>query len=286
MLLVTVVNMDASNTWGVEHVKRPRWLRVMLEITKAHVRKHGHAMALRWKPTQPQLTEWQIEACHREKAGDGECVKRNERENINWEKHLMLSDYLHSPANFSHVMMMDADAIFTRADADSMSSMAKVLEEKAADLFTASEDWMKHGEERINGGVLLAKNTKFTGDLFQDLWECHRAKWVKSTRTLVDGPIQCSSNEMVGLNDWRSRRGMAQKIHLASGRYWNRGGEVLFALQNDHSDARMHEQGLKDPEMEIIHFVGGTKNPAGDVLCRSFVDLTGENASAYACGAS
>eukprot|EP00929_Paragymnodinium_shiwhaense_P001437 TRINITY_DN101676_c0_g1_i1.p1 TRINITY_DN101676_c0_g1~~TRINITY_DN101676_c0_g1_i1.p1 ORF type:complete len:471 (-),score=89.58 TRINITY_DN101676_c0_g1_i1:48-1391(-) len=283
-LLVSVVNMDAGNTWETSSSKRPRWLRVMLAANKAHAVKHGHAFVLRWQPTQPALTDWQLNFCHRDNiSSSDECSKHYERENINWEKHLMIADYLNSTQAFSHVLMLDADAMFMRHDLDTMQRMADILEDKKAELFSASEDWLKYGENRLNGGVLLAKNSQFNRDLFNDLWECHRGMRVHRTRTLGDSVIECSSNEMVALNDWRERPGMKQKMHLASGRYWNRGGEVLFSQNPTFSDKRMYELGLKDPDMEIIHFMGGAKGGAGDVICSSGLNLTLEGPAGYGC---
>lgn len=281
---MSVVSMDHGNTWELEKAQRPKWLRVMLAANRAHVKKHGHAMILRWQPSQPELTEWQNETCKLEKKDNIECIKKNERENINWEKHLMLSDYLNSSENFSHVMMLDADAMFTRPDLDSMTRMAAVLDEKGKDLFTASEDWLKYGEDRLNGGVLLAKNSQWTRDLFQDLWDCHRAMRLQHTRTLNSGAIQCSSNEMVALNDWKGRKETKDKLHLASGRYWNRGGEVLFSQNPTFADKRMFLVGLSDPDMEIIHFMGGAKGGAAEALCKQGLNMTGEDPDRYGCG--
>lgn len=283
-LLVSVVSMDHSNTWEVEKAKRPKWLRVMLATNRAHAKKYGHAMVLRWQPSQPELTTWQNKTCTSEKRDHVECIKRNERENINWEKHLMLSDYLNSSQNFSHVMMLDADAMFMRPDLDSMTRMAAILDKEKKDLFTASEDWLKYGENRLNGGVLLAKNTQWTRDLFQDLFECHRAMRLYHTRTLGDSAIQCSSNEMVALNDWKDRDETKRKLYLASGRYWNRGGEVLYSQNPTFLDKQMYELGLKDPEMEIIHFMGGAKGGAAEAICKQGVSLTMEDPDGYGCG--
>merc|ERR1719379_929525 len=141
-------------------------------------------MVLRWDPTQPQLTSWQNRSCKEKKYSNLKCHDDNERENVNWEKHLMLLDYLQSPHGFSHVMMLDADAVFVRPDLDTMRRLASILEETQTDLFVSDEDWLKNGQGRINGGVLFAKNTDFTRALFQDLWNCHRASWIEHPKTL------------------------------------------------------------------------------------------------------
>eukprot|EP00927_Polykrikos_kofoidii_P068277 TRINITY_DN63638_c0_g1_i1.p1 TRINITY_DN63638_c0_g1~~TRINITY_DN63638_c0_g1_i1.p1 ORF type:complete len:464 (-),score=75.47 TRINITY_DN63638_c0_g1_i1:8-1318(-) len=284
MLMVMVINMDSSGTWEPGQQRRPRWLRAMLAANIAHVEANGHALVIRWQPTSPQLTDWQLKACEVEKVSDDQCVSRNERENINWEKHLMLLDYLHSHQNFSHVFMLDADAVLLRRDHDTMQRMATILETENKNLFAASEDWLKHGEERLNGGVLLAQNVPWSRDLFQDLWDCHRSLTLKNPRTLTDGPITCGSNEMAALNEWRGRAGMKDKIHLASGIQWNRGGETLFSQSPLFSNEEMFKLGMNDPDVEIMHFMGGAKGGAAKLLCDSQdLNLTGERQDGYGC---
>merc|ERR1719327_1019993 len=148
-------------------------------------------MVLRWDPTKPILTDWQKSKCEKSNVPDVVCHNSNERENINWGKHLMLLDYLNSPQNFSHVLMLDADAMFVRPDLDTMRRLGALLEETGKELFVSDEDWLKHGQGRINGGVVFAQNTNFTRALFQDLWDCHRSLQLDHPRTLHDGGKEC-----------------------------------------------------------------------------------------------
>merc|ERR1719215_689404 len=117
-------------------------------------------MVLRWKPTEPQLMPWQIKNCGSKSMS--ECDKENERENFNWEKHLQMMEYLESPEQFSHVLMLDADAAFVRPDHDTLQLMADALEKKGKDVFMADEDWLVYGKGRINGGLVFAKNTEWS----------------------------------------------------------------------------------------------------------------------------
>ena len=34
------------------------------------------------------------------------------------------------------------------------------------DVFLTNEDWLKNGENRINGGVIMARNSKWSEDMF------------------------------------------------------------------------------------------------------------------------
>jgi len=283
MLLITLVNEDASSQWEQPGVsKRPKWLRAILAANKAHVQARGHAMVLRWKPTEPQLTSWQRKFCDVNKKSEKDCQMNFERENVNWEKHLMLADYLKSPRNFSHVLMMDADAMLARPDLDTVARMAVELEKTGKELFTSSEDWLKYGEKRINGGVIMAKNTNFTRNLFDDLWECHRNYTLFKSRTLT-GVIGCGSNEMISLNEWMGRPGIPEKILLTSGKRWNRGGETLLQTNPVYADEDMFQKGMKDPELEIMHFMGGAKGAAVEAICNGTRNFTLEGPDGYGC---
>jgi len=287
MLLVHLVSQDASSFWETQKPQRPDWLRAILAANRHHVQEYGHALAGRWKSFQPQVTDWQAKKCIAQKVDEAKCQRDNERENLNWEKHLMLLDYLESPQNFSHVLMMDADAAFVRPDLDTMRRLAALLEEKEKDLFLSDEDWLKHGEGRINGGVVFAKNTNFTRALFKDLWECHRNLRIEKPRTLHDGGMGCGGNEMDALNEWHGRKGMKEKMHVAGGKRWNRGGEVLFRKSEQDADDKMNELGMKDPNLEIMHFMGSAKMGAPDVICRMKYgmtwNLTMEGPDGYGC---
>jgi len=270
ILILQAVLMDASHGWGKKAGFRPRWLRAILAANREHARRYKHAMILRVKVTEPQLTAWQIKGCGRKSTN--QCRKDNERENYNWEKHLMLAEYLLSPQQFSHVLMLDADAAFIRQDHNTLKLICDIMDKNRKDLFLTDEDWLQNGQGRINGGLILAKNTKFSQDLFQDTFDAHVSgpaplnKWRIGVSRVV-----CSSNEQICLNDlWRGGKGPIFSDHamMAGGKKWNHGAEV---------------GGFDDPEVEILHFMGGSKNSAGQVLCDGSRDVTGEGPTGYGC---
>lgn len=207
ILILQAVFMDASGVWGKKQGFRPRWLRAILSTNREHARRHGHALVLRAKPTQPQLTSWQTKRCG--KKSKDQCTRDNERENYNWEKHLMLADYLLSPQAFTHVLMLDADAAFIQPQHNTLQDIAGMLDRKQKDLFLTDEDWLKYDEGRINCGLVMARNSKFTQALFQDTFDAHvmGPTPLKNWRIGVKNVV-CSSNEQICLNDlWRGGRG-------------------------------------------------------------------------------
>merc|ERR1711957_331750 len=83
--------------------------------------------------------------------------------------------------------------------------IALVLEKKKKDLFLTDEDWLLNGQGRINGGLMLAKNTPFTRNLFQDTFHAHimGPAHLKNWKIGIK-ELECSSNEQICLNDlWR-----------------------------------------------------------------------------------
>jgi len=270
ILILQAVLMDASKGWGKKQGFRPRWLRAILAANREHARKFGHALIVRSRPTEPQVTAWQKRQCN--KKSPEVCRKDNERENYNWEKHLMLAEYLLSPQNFTHVMMLDADAAFIRQDHDTLAMIIELMEKNKKDLFLTDEDWLKYGEGRINGGLIVAKNTAFTRGLFQDTFDAHilGPTPLKSWRIGLEHVV-CSSNEQICLNDlWKGGRGahFAEFTMMAGGKKWNHGAEV---------------GGFDDPGVEILHFMGGSKGTADKVLCDGSRDVTGEGPKGYGC---
>jgi len=290
VLLVQLVLPDPYGDWAKPgDTRRPQWLRAVLSTNRAHVRKNGHNMALRSRTSEPLLTPWQIDRCNREGQSIEQCQSVNERENYNWEKHLIMMEYLENPANFSHVVVMDADAALVRPDHDTLAMMAAVLDAEGKDVFLTDEDWMINGKGRINGGILFAKNTEFSQHFFRDTFSAHlrgdvpdelRAWHIPGLRAV------CVSNEQLCLADvWQGGRApeVAQHVILMSGRKYNRGACVLDEC-GDAVDQHMRQLGLKDPDLEVIHFMGGTKNSAATFLCQSSGrDLTGEGPEGYGC---
>jgi hypothetical protein len=292
ILLVQLVLPDKYGDWvkpDISGSRRPQWLRGVLSTNRAHVRSNGHRMVLRTQASEPQLTPWQIERCNAEGQNMTQCQSGNERENYNWEKHLMMIEYLENPAQFSHVVIMDADAALVRPDHDTLALMAAVLDAQGKDILLTDEDWMINGKGRINGGILFAKNTEFSRMFFHDTFDAHvrgDVPYENRTWRLKGQQSVCPSNEQVCLHDiWQDGKSpeVAQHVTLMSGRKYNRGACVL-ADCGDAVDQRMTELGLKDPDLEIIHFMGGSKSNAAYFLCESTgKDLTGEGLEGYGC---
>ncbi|CAE7566501.1 Nmral1, partial [Symbiodinium sp. CCMP2456] len=206
IVILQAVLSDSHATWGnnkdAQRLEdRPDWLRAILATNRAHAKKHGHAMVLRAHPTEPQLTDWMISDCGKKSLRV--CAKVNERETYNWEKHLMMQDYLLSPQAFTHVLMLDADAALIQPQLNTLHRIADILDRKGKDLFLTNEDWLdQNGEARINGGLMLAKNTPFTQNLFQDTFDAHVAGYKLLKKARIGTPvIRCTSNEQICLND-------------------------------------------------------------------------------------
>jgi len=277
ILILQAVLMDANSQWGAKRSAakaRPHWLRAILATNRAHARKHGHAMVLRAQPTQPQLTQWMLRECGSKSAGA--CMRQNERENFNWEKHLMMSDYLLSPQNFSHVLMLDADAALVQPQLNTLMGIAEVLEKEHKELFLTDEDWLDaNGKGRINGGLMFAKNSNFTRGLFQDTFDAHVKGPALHKHWRIGVPVQqCTSNEQICLNDlWHGQQKSYFVPHaiMASGLRYNRGAE------------RGGEAHITDPKTEVMHWMGGSKGSAGQTLCKGARDLTFEGPGGYGC---
>ncbi|CAJ1425273.1 unnamed protein product [Effrenium voratum] len=287
MLIVQPVLMDAGGTWGKSKAERPRWLRAILATNRNHARLHGHVVILRWQPTQPQLTKWQKRQCSVNKLDERTCTKHNERENFNWEKHLMLHEYLVSPQNFSHVLMLDADAALVKHSIDILGGIARDMEKRNLDVFLTSEDWLLNGENRINGGFLMTRNTPWSQKLFQDTFQAHVKGPGGLRRWRIGLPAQeCSSNEQICLNDVMSGSNKELvKGHMAleSGVIYNRGGCTVKHCGEPISDPNMEAKGMKDERLQVLHFMGGSKHLAPEALCEGGKDYTGDGPKGYGC---
>eukprot|EP00405_Crypthecodinium_cohnii_P045692 CAMPEP_0206584590 /NCGR_PEP_ID=MMETSP0325_2-20121206/35833_1 /ASSEMBLY_ACC=CAM_ASM_000347 /TAXON_ID=2866 /ORGANISM="Crypthecodinium cohnii, Strain Seligo" /LENGTH=634 /DNA_ID=CAMNT_0054091817 /DNA_START=197 /DNA_END=2098 /DNA_ORIENTATION=+ len=263
ILILQAVLADARADWGKGGL-RPHWLRAILATNRDHARRHGHVMVLRSQPTQPQLTKWQWRNCFMK---DFEkCVKENERENFNWEKHLMMRDYMLSSQKFTHILMLDADAALVNKDHDTLRQIAAIMDEKGKDVFLTDEDWLEHGTGRINGGLMFNKVTPFTVNLYQDTFDAHLKGSARLQNWRIGVPdMECSSNEQICLNDLWTGRGkewFAPKAMMASGLIYNRGAE------------RGGEKYIDDPSVEVMHWMGGSKASAGRALCDGPRDFT------------
>jgi len=280
ILLAQAIMMNAGGDWGSTKVPvRAGWLRAVLATNAAHVRQHNQAMVIRWQPTEPQLTAWQTERCQKENTDMDQCRLDNERENFNWEKHLLISEYLESPENFAYVIMLDADAAFVNPDHDTLGEMAALLESTGKDVLVADEDWLLNGEGRINGGLIFAKNNEFTRKLFKDLFECHFTGFNK------DFNLGCTSNDQIALNDlvFGPRPQYRSHFLITSGKKFNRGGCTVHQCGEGISDQSMIDLGMRDPALEVMHFMGGSKFMARDALCDKDRDLTEGGPEGFGC---
>jgi len=275
ILMAQTVLSNKGGDFGVEGW-RARWLRAILATNGAHIKHNNHAMVLRWQPTQPQLTPWQLERCTKENQNTEACGTEYERENFNWEKHLMLLEYLESPESFSYVMMLDADAALVRTDHNTLGEMAAILETTGKDLLVADEDWLVNGAGRVNGGLLFARNTPWTRKLFRDLFDCHYTGFNK------DLNFYCTSNEQIALNDLMARPNFPDHILVTSGKKFNRGGCTLWHCGEGITDESMTQLSMKDPALEVMHFMGSAKFGAADAIC-SPTDLTEGGPDGFGC---
>jgi len=295
MLILQLVLNDAYGYWGSEgSTARPRWLRAILATNRKHAMQHGHAMVLRWKRTLP-LTEWQEEMCSQKGQSREECAKSWERENFCWEKFPFMVDYLLNSQEFTHMIMLDADAALIRHQVDILGGIAQQVQQQNVDVFLTNEDWLKNGQERINGGVIMARNSKWSEDMFQDAFEAHKLgpKMRKIWRIGETG-VMCTSNEQICLNDLvygHGKKIMEGHVAFESGIVYNRGGCTLRHCWEKISDPSMEEKKIqylratwaKDDRLLIVHFMGGSKNIAPEVLCGQHGNFTGEAPEGYGC---
>ncbi|CAK9016132.1 unnamed protein product [Durusdinium trenchii] len=263
------------------------WLRAILATNRHHARLHGHCIILRWQPTQPQLTKWQKRRCG--KTDEKSCTRQNERENFNWEKHLMLYEYLMSPQNFTHVLMLDADAALVKHSVDILGGIAAQMAQRNLDVFLTSEDWLLNGERRINGGFLMTRNSEWSEHLFKDTFRAHVVGPGGLRRWKIGLPHQeCSSNEQICLNDIMSGSSLNKKLvkghmSLESGIIYNRGGCTVKHCGEPTTDPKMEALGMKDERLQVLHFTGSSKYLAPQVLCDDGEDYTGDGPKGYGC---
>lgn len=235
-------------------------------------------MVLRWKPTLRFPPPWQEKECDR-KENQREitnCWLNVQRENFNWEKHQMMVEYLESSEKFTHVLVLDADAVMVHPDYNTLQGMVNELEEAGKDLLLTNEDWIGDTSSltRINGGLLFAKNTRFCRDLFRDMLDAHwfGPRGLKSPRIGAPEMHGCASNEQLCIDAVRHRDAFKEKVVIKSGLKYNCGA-------NAKSMQRLRDV---DTSLQIMHFMGGSKSAAAGALCKGR-DLTGDGSKGYGC---
>merc|ERR1719330_59661 len=129
ILLAHTVLVDGRGEWG-QSKRRPAWVRAALATHRSHARRHKHALVVRWKQSLRFPAPWQDTMCdQKENAREiSNCWLNLERENFNWEKHQMMLEYLNSSQNFTHVLVLDADAALVPETHDTLRQIAADLE--------------------------------------------------------------------------------------------------------------------------------------------------------------
>mmetsp|Transcript_20460 Transcript_20460/g.44598 ORF Transcript_20460/g.44598 Transcript_20460/m.44598 type:complete len:756 (+) Transcript_20460:1-2268(+) len=278
VLIAQVVTVDGRKEWGGA-AKRPGWVRAAIATNRNHARLHGHAMVIRWNPTLRFPPPWQEKMCdHKENAREiKNCWLNVERENFNWEKHQMMVDYLQSPQKFSHVLVLDADAVLVNHNLNVVQEMAQVLEDSGKQLFMTNEDWIGDisSKTRINGGLLFAKNTPWVLKLFQDMLDSHwyGPSGISNPRIGGSRLSGCASNEQLCIDGLRSRETFKEHVVIMPGYQYNCGT----------NDAAMKRLKAEDPTLKVLHFMGGAKSAATRALCTQGKDLTGDGPTGYGC---
>mmetsp|Transcript_95084 Transcript_95084/g.132129 ORF Transcript_95084/g.132129 Transcript_95084/m.132129 type:complete len:188 (-) Transcript_95084:47-610(-) len=161
--------------------------------------------------------------------------------------------------------------------------MAAMLDKEGRDVLFTDEDWLLHGARRINGGVILAKGSSWSQDLFRDTVEAHELgpRGLQRWRVGVQDH-QCSSNEQICLNDVIGLEPLKKRSMLASGISFNRGGCTVRSCGEPVSDPSMVQLGMEDARLQILHFMGD-HTLADKVLCDGHIDYTGEGANGFGC---
>eukprot|EP00913_Durusdinium_trenchii_P031341 g29347.t1 len=68
-----------------------------------------------------------------------------------------------------------------------------------------------------------------------------------------------------------------------SGIIYNRGGCTVKRCGEPTTDPKMEALGMKDERLQVLHFMGGSKHLAPQVLCDGGKDYTGDGPKGYGC---
>lgn len=317
------------------------WAKTILKANIKHLHARGHGLVVRTKLTpvlkdivlrkgeselhdKTPLTGWEVKMCEKEYSTANQvellikCQKRFERENANWEKHLMLADYLGKAllensrsifANVTHIAMLDADVLLTDRF-DALAEGAAMLEGERQ-LLMGNEDWILDPNDgakfkRANGGFILVKVTEAMRNLFRDLFDAHvgvgeqlkhpelestaskvanRYQALKTWRTEGISDRWCDSNEMLCINEIVGIGPVANKFILLSGKKWNAG--YNFRAWEETSQGKKSGAML---DVRVMHYMGGQGKAAVKDLCGEnsvpYFDALGEKWRKYtdACG--
>jgi len=236
------------------------WMQEILSLNRAKAKRHGYRMAVRTSTTLglDGLTPSQLAGCKEHDQAEDWCREFYQRQNHNWEKEAMISDYLNQ-TGVKYVLVMDGDAAMVHPKADTIRMMADELKRTGRDIFIADEDWSIRGKGKINGGLVLAKNTDFSRQFFGDIVASH----VMGDAYKGPGP-RCKNNEQLCLAAAiTSYPELRDKILVASGQRWNR-HPCMWSRQcpsGTPPDAK-----LFDPNLQVVHFMGAAKGSVHKTL--------------------
>ncbi|CAK0861195.1 unnamed protein product, partial [Prorocentrum cordatum] len=116
---------------------------------------------------------------------------------------------------------------------------------------------------------MFAANTAWTQMLFRDMLAAHWDVTIENARSVGGKKMSCGSNEQICLNGLQSHKEFRQKVLILSGRTWNRAGCVLSNCfrGGGAADPEMGRLRMRDPDLQIMHFMGGSKSNAEQAMC-------------------
>jgi len=236
-----------SLTKYLKGVTEAGWLHPAFERNINIVKAHGHSLYIR------EISD---------------CTKFNcDRVNANFEKFVFMNKLLSLP-DVTHALILDLDTVLVQPQIDSLSQMARELDNSGRDVLVANEDWhMRHDKKKntsfvdnnANGGMLFAKKTQYAQDLFTVL---------KKKQPICTNDQTCLGwFAKANLTDAYGTR-YKDHILVASGMNYNFGPQVWTKHKSGRFDLNpaMTERTFDDPSLHIIHFMGSYKNMAQNII--------------------
>ncbi|CAK0890326.1 unnamed protein product [Prorocentrum cordatum] len=273
------------------------WAKKIHGINRDHCRRCGHPVVVRhapvkWEPWQEDFCAGKLSNLTRKPSIDlKQCQKMENREVSAWEKMRMMRDML-NVLGFTHVLILDCDAVMNHMRRDTMSEMAQLLEQesnpsRSRQILLISED-CRGGDgpdgkgTGLNAGMMFAKNTGLTRQLFADMARANKLGPAWSG----PGPW-CATHERACLESWQTwkkRRsdsaypGLNKAILKASSLHFGMNPCIWFDCtlekfpnipRYEHSESRHH----------ACHHCNGLRVPPGNLTkgrsvgCSSRCDL-------------
>jgi len=245
------------------------WRQKVLDINKMHCMRYGHPVVLRLVPIVHSRER--LATCNT--AGHYNlCVDRLDRQTATWGKIAMMRDMLQLPG-VSYALSLDADAVFAHMEQDTMRQMARLLDESQPqkDLLLANEDWRNNGRTVSNTGMMFARSTSFTRQLFSDMARAFN----EGSAYTGPGP-QCQTNEQDCLSSWKGGYpGLMKHVLAVNSTTFNFNPCAWFwcpdVFNITDRKGRCHScrprnlcphhcgAGVSDPGIEVIHFMGDSR---------------------------